>query len=157
MVRATRSSAALQSQQGSAEHTLPTKKHNKKRKRASNVADSEEQRSAKHPRSESKHEDEEPGTGDLPLNPQDATKILDVLEMCVSLILQLRRSLFILSTGLTPRVYLTGSSLCPIQTHSPPRRAPPRTSLKHTPYALYSRILRRILSMCCGCVVVHLL
>ena len=82
MVRATRSSAALQSQQSSTELSLPSSnKHSKKRKRASNVTDSEDHRTAKQRRSESKREDEEPGTGDLPLNAQDATEILDVLEM----------------------------------------------------------------------------
>lgn len=82
MVRATRSSVALQSQHGATEHTLPSiKKNNKKRKRTSNVTDSEDHRTAKHRRSESKREDEEPGTGDLPLDPQDAAKILEVLEV----------------------------------------------------------------------------
>ena len=82
MVRATRSSAALQSQQGSVEHSLPaSNKHTKKRKRVSTVTDTEEHRTAKQCRSEPKRQDEEPGTGDLPLNAQDAAKILDVLEM----------------------------------------------------------------------------
>jgi hypothetical protein len=82
MVRATRSSAALQSQPGFAEQTLPSiKKNNKKRKRTSNATDSEDHRTAKHRRSESKREDEELGTGDLPLSALDAAKILEVLEV----------------------------------------------------------------------------
>jgi hypothetical protein len=83
MVRATRSSAALQSQPDPAEPSLSSiKKHNKKRKRVSNATDAEDHRTAKHRRSESKREDEEePGTGDLPLNAKDAAQILDVLEM----------------------------------------------------------------------------
>lgn len=81
MVRATRSSAALQSQQSSADHSLPAAKHTKKRKRASTITELEDHRAAKQRRSESKRVDEEPGTGDLPLNAQDAAKILDALEM----------------------------------------------------------------------------
>lgn len=82
MVRATRSTAAHQNQQPTAEApNLPTKKQNKKRKRTSTSTEPEEKRTAKQPRFETNQEHEEPGTGDLPLDPQDAAKILDVLEM----------------------------------------------------------------------------
>ncbi|KAF8591997.1 hypothetical protein K439DRAFT_621098 [Ramaria rubella] len=81
MVRATRSTAAFQNQGAAEQSHPPAKKLGKKRKRGSNVTDPEEQRAAKQRRSESNRIDEEPGTGDLPLNSQDAAKILDVLEM----------------------------------------------------------------------------
>jgi len=86
MVRATRSTAALQNQQiAVADQPPPSpKKLGKKRKRSSVLPnDGDDQRTTKQRRAETKQEDEAPGVGDMPLNKEDATKILDILEMCV--------------------------------------------------------------------------
>jgi hypothetical protein len=88
MVRATRSTTALQNQPTTAvvEQPLPpSKKSTRKRKRSSVLpADNEDQRATKQRRGEIKEEGEVaegPGVGDLPLNSEDAAKILDILEM----------------------------------------------------------------------------
>ena len=85
MVRATRSTAALQNQNPPAQE-LPqpaaAKKPGRKRKRSSVAPD--DHRATKQRRAEAKQEDEEgPGVGDLPLDRGDAIRILDVLEMQV--------------------------------------------------------------------------
>ncbi|KIJ45729.1 hypothetical protein M422DRAFT_251030, partial [Sphaerobolus stellatus SS14] len=85
MVRATRSTAALQTQQTAPQEspqTSPTKKPGRKRKRSSvTAADGDGLRANKQRRGEAKQEDEGLGAGDLPLDREDAAQILDVLEM----------------------------------------------------------------------------
>lgn len=87
MVRATRSTAALQNQQNSPAEppqTLP-KRRGRKRKRVSTSADMiEDQPASKQQRRVEVKLDEEnsqPGVADLPLDSGDAQKILDILEM----------------------------------------------------------------------------
>lgn len=85
MVRATRSTTALQSQQTAAvelPQSLP-KRPGRKRKRVSTATDMGEQPIPKQQRRAEIKEEEnsQPGVADLPLNSDDAAKILDVLEM----------------------------------------------------------------------------
>lgn len=128
MARATRSSAT---QDKDKPHDPPQaqRKNAKKRKRTS-IADSSEQPALKQPRTDDdiKEEDEQkpldtfshhileinlPSTGDVPIQPEDAEKILQVLSVCVPsvvLVLQIHSSRFT-TTGSIPRVFLTGLSL----------------------------------------------
>lgn len=100
MARATRSSAQADKDKPQGSTPAPRKPNAKKRKRTSNAdadADTDangEQPSAKQPRTEDSLEPEEQqpadvkepgsqGSGDVPIEPSDAQKILDVLEVCV--------------------------------------------------------------------------
>lgn len=81
MVRATRSTAALQNQPTEQPLSASGKRSTRKRTRSVAPVDNEEQRATKQRRGEVKEEEEEePGVGDLPLNSEDAATILDILE-----------------------------------------------------------------------------
>lgn len=97
MARATRSAGQPEKEKAKDTATAPRKAGNKKRKRTSN-ADSGEQPATKQQRTSESQEPPDipsehtetdqptdtPGSGDVPIDPADAAKILLVLESCVS-------------------------------------------------------------------------
>lgn len=91
MARATRSTV-LQEKDKSVDTTPATRKSGSKKRKRTSIAENGDQPAAKQLRTDGSQEPDEhledpsrerPGSGDVPIQPSDAEKILEVLEMCV--------------------------------------------------------------------------